>query len=123
MTVLVQTHGTTGEGPNEHRLPRIYAGSPNHRERFVMTFPTEQSAELADVTQEIIEILRAEAGVANLTADSTLQDGGLDSLKVMSLVLKIETRYDIELDADDGGELRTVDDLARLVVRCIEEQR
>jgi acyl carrier protein len=88
-----------------------------------MTFPTEQSAELADVTQEIIEILRAEAGGANLTADSTLQDGGLDSLKVMSLVLKIETRYDIELDADDGGELRTVDDLARLVVRCIEEQR
>ncbi|HZA10180.1 acyl carrier protein [Mycobacterium sp.] len=88
-----------------------------------MTLPTQESANLADVTEEIISMLRAEAGVANLTADSTLQDGGLDSLKVMSLVLKIETRYDIELDADDAEELRTVGDLGRLVVRLIEKRR
>jgi acyl carrier protein len=40
----------------------------------------------------------------------------------MSLVLRIESRYDIELDADDADELRTVGDLARLVVRRLEQQ-
>jgi acyl carrier protein len=87
-----------------------------------MTYPAEQSAQLADVAQSIVEILKSEAGVADLTADSALQDGGLDSLRVMSVVLKIETRYDIELDADNADELRTVGDLARLVVRRIEQQ-
>ena len=35
----------------------------------------------------------------------------------MSLVLRIESRYRIELDADDGGELRTVGDLAEPALR------
>ncbi len=87
-----------------------------------MTFPTVQSAKLAAVTQEIIELIRAETPVANLTADSALQDAGLDSLRIMSLGLRIESRYDIELDADDADELRTVGDLARLVVRRLEQQ-
>jgi acyl carrier protein len=87
-----------------------------------MTFPTVQSAKLAAVTHEIIELIRAETPVANLTADSALQDAGLDSLRIMSLVLRIESRYDIELDADDADELRTVGDLARLVVRRLEQQ-
>jgi acyl carrier protein len=100
----------------------IYAGSPDHSERFVMTLPTEQSATLTAVTQEIIDMIRAEASVADLTADSGLQEGGLDSLRIMSLVLRIEARYDIELDADDADELLTVADLARLVVRRIEVQ-
>ena len=87
-----------------------------------MTFPKGQSAKLAAVTEELIEMIKAEAGVANLTADSALRDGGLDSLKVMSLVLKIETRYDIALEPDDNDDLRTVGDLAWLVLRRIEEQ-
>ena len=87
-----------------------------------MTLSTDESAKLAAVTQEIIDMIRSETPVGDLTADSGLGDGGLDSLKVMSLVLRIESRYRIELDADDGGELRTVGDLARLVLRCIETQ-
>ena len=88
-----------------------------------MTFTTEQTEQFNEITQEIIGMVKVESPDANLTVDSGLQDGGLDSLKVMSLVLRIESRYGIELDADDDGELRTVADLARLVVRCIENQR
>jgi acyl carrier protein len=87
-----------------------------------MTFTAEQTEKLNAISQEIIGMVKAESPDANLTVDSGLQDGGLDSLRVMSLVLKIESRYGIELDADDDGELRTVADLARLVVRCIENQ-
>jgi acyl carrier protein len=87
-----------------------------------MTSTTEQTDKLGEVTQDIIEMIKIESPNASLTVDSGLQDGGLDSLRVMSLVLRIESRYGIELDADDAGELRTVADLARLVVRCIESQ-
>lgn len=81
---------------------------------------TTQTEQLAVVTQDIIDMITAEVPGAALTASSALQEGGLDSLRVMSLVLRIETSYGIELDADDADDLRTVGDLARLVVRRIE---
>ena len=87
-----------------------------------MTFPTGQSATLAAVTQDIIGLIKAEAEALNLTADSALQDAGLDSAKILSLVFRIETRYGIALDADDADDVRTVGDLAQLVVRRIEER-
>jgi acyl carrier protein len=75
----------------------------------------------AGVTQDVVDLLRAEVGAVDLTGESTFQDVGLDSLKVMSIVFKIEARYDIELDEEDADDLRTIGDLARLVVRRIEE--
>jgi acyl carrier protein len=90
-----------------------------------MTLPTGKSATLETVTQEVIDLVRAEAGPVDLSADSTLQGGGLDSLRVLSLLFKIERRYDIVLDeddGDDGDDLNTIGDLAALVVRRIQER-
>jgi acyl carrier protein len=87
-----------------------------------MTSTTEQNDKLDAVIQELIQMITAESPGVNLNVDSTLNEGGLDSLKVMSLVLRIESRYGIELDPDDGDELRTLADLARLVLRRIEEK-
>ena len=89
-----------------------------------MTLPTGQPATLAAVTQDIIGLIGTELeGVAvTLTPDSGLQDAGMDSAHVLSLVFRIEARYDIELDAEDGDDLRTVGDLARLVMRRIQER-
>lgn len=87
-----------------------------------MTSTTEQNDKLDALTRELIEMIKAESPGVNLTVDSGLQDGGLDSLKVMSLVLRIESRYGIELDADDGDELNSLADLSRLVLRRIEEK-
>jgi acyl carrier protein len=87
-----------------------------------MTLPSGQSATLAAVTHEIIGLIKAEADAVNLGPDSALQDAGMDSAKVLSLVFRIEARYDIELDADDGDDLRSVGDLARLVLRRIQER-
>ena len=84
---------------------------------------TQPPATLAAVIDDIIGLIDAETdSAAALTADSGLQDAGMDSARVLSLVFRIEARYDIELDADDGDDLRTVGDLARLVLRRIEEQ-
>jgi acyl carrier protein len=87
-----------------------------------MTLVTQEPATLAVVNQEIIELVRTEATEVDLTADSVLQDVGLDSLKFMSVVFKIETRYDIELQEEDADDLRTVGDLATLVAGRIAEQ-
>jgi acyl carrier protein len=77
---------------------------------------------LEAVTQEIIDLVVAEVGTVDVTADATLQSWGLDSLKVMSLVFKIEERYGIVLDEEDADDLRTVGDLATLVLRRIQER-
>jgi acyl carrier protein len=77
---------------------------------------------LAAVTQEIVDFVAAELGTVDVTADGTLQSWGLDSLKVMSLVFKLEQHYDIVLDEEDADDLRTVGDLAALVLRRIQER-
>ena len=87
-----------------------------------MTLPSGQPATSAVVTQEIIDLIELEDDRVKLGADSALQDAGMDSARVLSLVFRIEARYDIELDAEDGDDLRTVGDLARLVLRRIQER-
>ena len=92
--------------------------------RDTVNMPTENSSIAARdaVTTHIIDLIGQRRRNAALTAYSSLQSQGLDSLKVMSLVFKLEEHYDIVLDEADADDLRTVDDLAALVVRRIEEQ-
>jgi acyl carrier protein len=87
-----------------------------------MTLPTEKAAAAAAVTREIIEFVRAEVGATNVTARSTLQSRGLDSVKVMPLVFKIESHYDIVLGAEDAHDLRTVGVLTNLMVPRVQER-
>ena len=84
--------------------------------------PINSVVALEAVTQEIIDLVVSEVGTVDVTADATLQSWGLDSLKVMSLVFKIEERYGIVLDEEDADDLRTVGDLATLVLRRIQER-
>ena len=87
-----------------------------------MPFVEQESATLGEVTHEIIDLVTSEAKEADITADSILPDVGLDSLRFMSVVFKIEAHYDIELQEEDADDLRTVGDLANLVLARIAEQ-
>jgi acyl carrier protein len=87
-----------------------------------MLFVPQESVMLAELTQEIIDLVKTEATEVDLTGDSDLQDVGLDSLKFMSVVFKIEARYDIELQEEDAEDLRTVGDLVSLVLGHVAEQ-
>jgi acyl carrier protein len=101
-----------------------------------MKLPAGEFASVESVTDEIIRLLQAEMKAANasdgaiepdidldhLDVNTVLLDVGLDSLKVMSVVFKIEAKFDIDLDEADADDLRTVGDLAELVVRRVEEQ-
>ena len=78
------------------------------------------------VTQHILDVVTTEIGseheIGYVTVDSSLQSHGLDSLRIMSLVFKLEEHYDILLDEEDADDLRTVGDLATLVTRRIGER-
>jgi acyl carrier protein len=88
-----------------------------------MSMPTDNNSTVAheNVTQHIIDLIGSDDEIADVTPDSSLQSHGLDSLRIMSLVFKLEEHYDILLDDEDADDLRTVDDLAALVVRRVAE--
>lgn len=50
---------------------------------------------------------------------TTLSDAGIDSLSAIDLILAIETRFSIAIDADDVDRVRSLRDLAVLVDRII----
>lgn len=50
------------------------------------------------------------------------RDLALDSLALMSLVVVLEDRFRVVLCEEDGARVRTVADLAELVVRRMEER-
>jgi acyl carrier protein len=85
--------------------------------------PAPQESEvLTQITREIIDFVKSEVNDVDLTPESILQDAGLDSLKFMSVVFKIEARFDIELQEEDSDDLWTVADLTALVAGRIAEQ-
>ncbi len=90
----------------------------------LIDMPTESCSNVTReaVAQHIVDLIGKDDEIAALAIDSSLQSQGLDSLKVMSLVFKLEEHYDILLDEEDADDLRTVDDLAALVIQRIEEQ-
>ena len=89
-----------------------------------MTMPTDNNSTVvrADVTQHIIDLIDGDGEITGLTPDSSLLNHGLDSLRIMSLVFKLEEHYDILLDDEDADDLHTVNDLATLVIRRIAER-
>lgn len=75
------------------------------------------------VVQDVIGLVEAAGGAPGLTAESTFTECGLDSLKVLSLISKIERRYAIILegeDEDDDDDPQTIGELAALVVRRLQ---
>jgi acyl carrier protein len=90
----------------------------------LMTMPRENTSILTReaVAQQIMDLINQDEQLFDLTAESSLQSHGLDSLKIVSVVFKIEDHYDINLDDEAADDLRTVGDLADLVLRCIQEQ-
>jgi acyl carrier protein len=75
-----------------------------------------------EVLQEISRIIREELGVARepRPADDLLADLQLDSVAILTLVVGREDRFLVALEEEDAARVRTVHDLAALVVsrRC-----
>jgi acyl carrier protein len=75
-----------------------------------------------EVLQEIGRIVRDELGVSRAPkpSDDLLADLQLDSVSLLTLVVGLEDRFRVALEEEDAAKVRTVQDLAALVVsrRC-----
>jgi acyl carrier protein len=78
-----------------------------------------------DITRTVTEIAAAEIGIpaANLEPDADLRAmEGIDSVKVLRMIAKIERAYDIELDDEDVFGIATVAGTAIVVEKALREQ-
>ena len=75
-----------------------------------------------EVLQEIARIVHDELGVARAPkpSDDLVTDLQLDSVNLLTLVVGLEDRFRVALEEEDAAKVRTVHDLAALVVsrRC-----
>ena len=75
-----------------------------------------------EVLREIGRIAREELGMAReiRPGDDLLADLQLDSVSLLTLVVGLEDRFSVTLEEEDAAQVRTVQDLANLVVsrRC-----
>jgi acyl carrier protein len=78
-----------------------------------------------EVLGEIRRLLREELGVTRLAqgADDLVRDLQLDSVGLLTLVVGLEDRFRVALREEDAAAVRTVQDLAALVLRRREEAR
>lgn len=76
------------------------------------------------MNEKVIDILFKLSGKENIETDNTLVDDlGLDSLLMVSLLIEIEEAFDIELDESDMNpfELISVNDVVSLVSKYCGE--
>lgn len=75
------------------------------------------------VLAEIRRVVAQELGLTRAVepADDLLADLQLDSVGILTLVVGLEDRFRVALAEDDAASLRTVGDLASLIVRRAQE--
>lgn len=79
--------------------------------------------EIADVLRsELATSLEIEPGEIDLTTRIT-ELPGIDSMKVVNVVVACERRWNVSIDEEDLFYVRTGEDLADLVVRTVNARR
>ena len=78
-----------------------------------------------EVLREIGRVLREELGfpAEPRPGDNLVTDLQLDSVGLLTLVVGLEDRFRVALREEDASAVRTIGDLATLVLRRVEEAR
>ena len=85
---------------------------------------TSSAPTMDQITERVTEIAAEAVGVpaAGLTLDGDLRDvTGIDSVKVLRMIAKIEHQYDIELEDDAVFGVRSIADVAKVVAEALRE--
>jgi acyl carrier protein len=74
---------------------------------------------MAQETFEVVKRVLADGlsiGAESITLEANISDDlGADSLDAVELIMSLEEEFGIEIGPDAAGELKTVDDLVKLV--------
>ena len=80
------------------------------------------SADLAAIRRAIVDIAQAELGEYAPPEGMDLADA-LDSVQRLALVVAIEDHFEVCFEPEDDQASVTLDDVARVVARRLQEQR
>ena len=77
-----------------------------------------------EILPQLYEVLRPYAQDGQILSDSTelVKDLGLDSMKVMQLLLEAEEQFDISIPLNVVSDVRTVGDFARQIEQLTGQQ-
>jgi acyl carrier protein len=77
-----------------------------------------------EILATLREVLRTELGVEAPVelASELAADLGLDSVKLLTLVVELENRLRVALEPASGEELVSVGQVVALIERCLKEQ-
>ena len=78
-----------------------------------MTVPPAESSTLAQLLPLIAEAADTDAG--DVKPDGRLRGYGIDSVRVIELVLSIEETFGVKVKNDDLARIQTVRELARYI--------
>lgn len=77
-----------------------------------------------DIVRTVTDIAAAETGLpaSDLTPDADLRGmAGVDSVRVLRMIAKIERAYDVELDDEDVFGMSTIGEVAVVVDKALRE--
>lgn len=81
---------------------------------------TNQQAQVPAMIDKIIAMLRVKTGKAdaNWTADTTLEDAGLDSFDVVECIFQLEEEMGVSIDfnANNENKVSTIGEFAEVIV-------
>ena len=74
------------------------------------------------IQTRVLDLLRKKVGAARAIDlnSSVVEDTGLDSVSIMDFVMEIEDEFDITIPLDRIAEMRTVGDLADVVMTLLQ---
>ncbi len=74
--------------------------------------------------QELIELVSKEAlvDVEKLKTDATLEEIGLDSVDLVSVVFAVEDKYGVTIGENDLEKTATLGDMLALITKKIDEK-
>ncbi len=80
--------------------------------------------ELKDIKELITSVIEEMIGISLPNENTRLIDAGVDSMKMIELVLELENRFDIEFEHEmlSYKTLRTVSSIAEYVYKRINEK-
>lgn len=73
--------------------------------------------------QRITEIVASVGQVTDISPDTTITQAGVDSIRMLTLLMELESAYDVSIPDDDFLQARTSSDLLALVIRLQQEQK
>ena len=73
--------------------------------------------EKQDTINKVSSIIAEKLNIdpSQITRQSTLQDLGADSLDMVEIIMKLEERFDIEINDEQAEKLGSVDDVINMI--------